>query len=343
MAEVATEPAWLSERRQQGRLSRAEPAPPRPEGEGLGIHRPLRARARLLRGRPTPRPTIERRRGRDACCRWPRRVESPRRAARGAARLAGPGRGPLRRPQRGGLARRRARPRARAASGSTEPIRIEVPLDARRRRGRLAHPDRARGGRRGRGLGALVLARRRGRRAAQLGGRAAASARRATLRYVSTQDISEKAWIFATQRAEVERDGRLDWAALGFGSARGKVRMETKLAGPGSEARVTGGYAGGARPAPRLRHDPGARGAEHQLRPRLPRRPRRRLDRGLARDDQGRPRRPADRRLPGEPQPAALHRGPRRRDPRPRDRRRRRPLHPRRGDRPGRHASSSST
>jgi Fe-S cluster assembly protein SufD len=68
----------------------------------------------------------------------------------------------------------------------------------------------------------------------------------ATLRYVNTQDISEKAWIFATQRAQVERDGRLDWAALGFGSGRGKVRMETKLAGPGSEARVTGGYAGGA-------------------------------------------------------------------------------------------------
>lgn len=67
----------------------------------------------------------------------------------------------------------------------------------------------------------------------------------ATLRYVNTQDISEKSWIFATQRAEVERDGRLDWAALGFGSGRGKVRMETKLAGPGSEARVTGGYAGG--------------------------------------------------------------------------------------------------
>ncbi|MEX2108007.1 MAG: Fe-S cluster assembly protein SufD [Solirubrobacterales bacterium] len=67
----------------------------------------------------------------------------------------------------------------------------------------------------------------------------------ATLRYISTQDISERAWIFATQRAQVERDGRLDWTALGFGSARGKVRMETNLAGPGSEARVTGGYAGG--------------------------------------------------------------------------------------------------
>jgi Fe-S cluster assembly protein SufD len=67
----------------------------------------------------------------------------------------------------------------------------------------------------------------------------------ATLRYVNTQDISESAWIFATQRAQIGRDARLDWAALGFGSARGKVRMETKLAGPGSEARVTGGYAGG--------------------------------------------------------------------------------------------------
>jgi Fe-S cluster assembly protein SufD len=67
----------------------------------------------------------------------------------------------------------------------------------------------------------------------------------ATLRYVNTQDISESAWIFATQRAQVERDARLDWAALGFGSGRGKVRMDTKLAGPGSEARVTGGYACG--------------------------------------------------------------------------------------------------
>jgi Fe-S cluster assembly protein SufD len=67
----------------------------------------------------------------------------------------------------------------------------------------------------------------------------------ATLRYVATQDISERAWIFSTQRARVGRDGRLDWTALGFGSGNGKVRMETNLAGAGSEARVTGGYAGG--------------------------------------------------------------------------------------------------
>lgn len=67
----------------------------------------------------------------------------------------------------------------------------------------------------------------------------------ATLRYIGTQDVSERAWVFSSQRAEVGRDARLDWTALGFGSGRGKVRMETRLAGPGSEARVTGGYAGG--------------------------------------------------------------------------------------------------
>jgi Fe-S cluster assembly protein SufD len=69
----------------------------------------------------------------------------------------------------------------------------------------------------------------------------------AKLRYLCRQEISEQSWIFATQRAEVGRDGSLDWTALGFGSARGKVRMETKLAGQGSEARVTGAYAGGGK------------------------------------------------------------------------------------------------
>ena len=66
----------------------------------------------------------------------------------------------------------------------------------------------------------------------------------ANLRYVSAQGLGRRSWVFATQRAEVERDATLDWVALGFGSARGKVRMETRLAGPGSSARVTGAYAG---------------------------------------------------------------------------------------------------
>jgi Fe-S cluster assembly protein SufD len=65
----------------------------------------------------------------------------------------------------------------------------------------------------------------------------------AHLRYVSGQALSERSWIFGAQRAEVGRDASLDWVALGFGSANGHVRMETKLAGEGADARVTGAYA----------------------------------------------------------------------------------------------------
>jgi Fe-S cluster assembly protein SufD len=65
----------------------------------------------------------------------------------------------------------------------------------------------------------------------------------AKLRYICGQDLNEKSWIFGAQRAEVQRDGKLDWVAIGFGSARGRVRMETKLAGEGSEGKVTGAYA----------------------------------------------------------------------------------------------------
>ncbi len=69
----------------------------------------------------------------------------------------------------------------------------------------------------------------------------------ASLRYVCGQDLSARSWAFATQRAEVERDGSLEWVAMGFGAASGKVRMETKLAGRGASAKVTGAYAGNGR------------------------------------------------------------------------------------------------
>ncbi len=65
----------------------------------------------------------------------------------------------------------------------------------------------------------------------------------AHLRYVCGQDLSERSWIFGAQRAEVGRDASLDWVALGFGSTGGHVRMETRLAGEGADARVTGAYA----------------------------------------------------------------------------------------------------
>jgi Fe-S cluster assembly protein SufD len=69
----------------------------------------------------------------------------------------------------------------------------------------------------------------------------------ARLRYVCGQGLSERSWIFGAQRAEVGRDAGLDWVALGFGSASGRVRMETRLSGEGAEARVTGAYASHAR------------------------------------------------------------------------------------------------
>ena len=65
----------------------------------------------------------------------------------------------------------------------------------------------------------------------------------ARLRYVCGQDLNEKSWIFGAQRAEVERDGSLDWVALGFGGANGRVSMNTVLTGPGAHGKVTGAYA----------------------------------------------------------------------------------------------------
>ncbi|MEA2194471.1 MAG: Fe-S cluster assembly protein SufD [Solirubrobacteraceae bacterium] len=65
----------------------------------------------------------------------------------------------------------------------------------------------------------------------------------ANLRYVCAQGLSEKSWIFGAQRAVVERDGALDWIALGFGAGNGRVAMDTQLAGKGADAKVTGAYA----------------------------------------------------------------------------------------------------
>ncbi len=69
----------------------------------------------------------------------------------------------------------------------------------------------------------------------------------AHLRFVGAQDMNEKSWVFGSQRAEVARDGSLDWVVVGFGGASGKVRTETLLAGEGSHAKVTGAYAPHAR------------------------------------------------------------------------------------------------
>jgi Fe-S cluster assembly protein SufD len=64
----------------------------------------------------------------------------------------------------------------------------------------------------------------------------------AKLEYVSLQNLARGTWHFATHHARVERDAELDWVAGGFGSRRGKIRIQNDLTGPGATSRVTGAY-----------------------------------------------------------------------------------------------------
>jgi Fe-S cluster assembly protein SufD len=64
----------------------------------------------------------------------------------------------------------------------------------------------------------------------------------AKLEYVSLQNLSQGTWHFATHHATVGRDAELDWVAGGFGSKKGKIRIQNDLAGPGATSRVTGAY-----------------------------------------------------------------------------------------------------
>ena len=64
----------------------------------------------------------------------------------------------------------------------------------------------------------------------------------AKLEYVSLQNLSRETWHFASHHARVERDAELDWVSGGFGSKRGKVRIQNDLGGPGATSRVTGAY-----------------------------------------------------------------------------------------------------
>jgi len=64
----------------------------------------------------------------------------------------------------------------------------------------------------------------------------------AKLEYVSIQNLSAETWHFANHHARVERDAELDWVAGGFGSKKGKTRIQNDLAGQGATSRVTGAY-----------------------------------------------------------------------------------------------------
>jgi Fe-S cluster assembly protein SufD len=64
----------------------------------------------------------------------------------------------------------------------------------------------------------------------------------AKVEYVSLQSLSAETWHFASHRARVDRDAELDWVAGGFGSKKGKTRIQNDLAGEGATSRVTGAY-----------------------------------------------------------------------------------------------------
>jgi Fe-S cluster assembly protein SufD len=64
----------------------------------------------------------------------------------------------------------------------------------------------------------------------------------AKLEYVSLQNLSTETWHFASHHARVGRDGELDWVAGGFGSKKGKTRIQNDLSGRGATSRVTGAY-----------------------------------------------------------------------------------------------------
>ena len=64
----------------------------------------------------------------------------------------------------------------------------------------------------------------------------------AKLEYVSLQNLSTETWHFASHHARVGQDAELDWVAGGFGSKKGKTRIQNDLSGPGGTSRVTGAY-----------------------------------------------------------------------------------------------------
>ena len=64
----------------------------------------------------------------------------------------------------------------------------------------------------------------------------------ARLEYVTVQEHHSDTRQFGTHRATVGRDAELDWVAAAVGGARAKSRMESYLAAPGANVKVTGAY-----------------------------------------------------------------------------------------------------
>ncbi len=62
----------------------------------------------------------------------------------------------------------------------------------------------------------------------------------AKLRYVNLQEWGHKAYHFAHQRAQVDRDASLQWTIAAMGSQLSKVNQSVDLVGPGAESQVNG-------------------------------------------------------------------------------------------------------
>jgi Fe-S cluster assembly protein SufD len=62
----------------------------------------------------------------------------------------------------------------------------------------------------------------------------------ATLQYVSLQERGPRTWHFSTERAEIERDAKVDIVVAALGSQLSKSYVETVLTGPGTEANIVG-------------------------------------------------------------------------------------------------------
>ena len=165
----------------------------------------------------------------------------------------------------------------------------------------------------------------------------------AKLEYVSLQNLSQRdvALRLASRARRARRRARLGRRRLRL--EEGQDPDPERPRRPGRDVARDRRVLRRRRPAPRLRHVPGAHRAEHDERLRLQGRAARRGVDGVARDDPRREGRAEDERLPGEPQPAAVEGGARGLDPRPRDPRQRRALHARRDARARSTASSSST
>ncbi len=198
-----------------------------------------------------------------------------------------------------------------AGTALSEPIRLSVVHPGRWDCRSLADADRARGERRGRGVGVLQLRGRRVRGPLQrchrgdrrAGGPVAPGLGAGSLR-------AHVAVRHPARRGRARRDARVGGARVRLGprqDADGDAACRPGVVGEGDRRLCR------QRPAaPRLRHHPGARRTPHELRPRLPRGTDGPRERGLERDD---PRRPLALRRPTPFRRAATCCSPTRRTP----------------------------